>query len=379
MKVLEYLNNKVMEEGLSKEQALSRLEDYHGVMCNSSYEGLLVLNYHMTNSNKSDEIACECRSLVIEYIEAANTFVVVSRSFDRFFNYGEKGTDRLKIYNLVVHEKLDGSIVTVFKWRDKLLYRTRSVIMPVGKVMMGVNTKWNNLIEGCLGDFNNKFKELSPLYSLVFEVTSPDNLIVHRYEEHKMFLLGVRCNRTGVYLPDDKVDHLASTFQFSRPKRYQFKNLLLLQQQVKELPSLEEGYVLYDVGSNIPLCKVKNPAYVTAHRIKAEGLTPDRVMDLIILEKVDEYVDVYPKSLVYFTPYKDALDYIEMQCSNLMERFGEIEDNKEFALKVKDYPVACILFFMRKGTDYKTSWDNLSYKKKYTIINKYLWTPNANK
>ena len=47
-------------------------------------EGLMVLNYHQIDSPKSHPVVMECRGLILD-----TEFNVVSRSMDRFLNWGE--------------------------------------------------------------------------------------------------------------------------------------------------------------------------------------------------------------------------------------------------------------------------------------------------
>ena len=65
-------------------------------------ENMVVLNYDQIESPKYEPIARECRSLVLNYQGD-----VVSRSFDRFFNYGE-GECEVDFSNAVALEKVGG-------------------------------------------------------------------------------------------------------------------------------------------------------------------------------------------------------------------------------------------------------------------------------
>lgn len=79
MKVIEYL----------KENGTEKLTSEFGVIV-KKYEDaqLLVLNYDQINSPKN-EITSECRGLILDY-----DYNIVSRSFDRFFNWNEiKGNE----------------------------------------------------------------------------------------------------------------------------------------------------------------------------------------------------------------------------------------------------------------------------------------------
>ena len=74
MKVQKYL----------KEHGLAKLQEEFSIKVKEYPEGLLVLNYDQISSPKSNEITVECRALILD-----KDFNVVSRSFDRFFNWKE--------------------------------------------------------------------------------------------------------------------------------------------------------------------------------------------------------------------------------------------------------------------------------------------------
>ena len=81
MKVQEYLRGKG-----DPLQALATLKEDLGI-CYKVYEedGIVILDYDQIESPKTHPIVIECRSLILAYPE----FDVVSRKYDRFFNYGE--------------------------------------------------------------------------------------------------------------------------------------------------------------------------------------------------------------------------------------------------------------------------------------------------
>lgn len=78
MKTLEFI----------KEHGLSALTEKLGIavkpFITPSGDTLYLLDYNQIDSPKTDPIVCECRSLIID-----SDYNVVSRSFDRFFNYSE--------------------------------------------------------------------------------------------------------------------------------------------------------------------------------------------------------------------------------------------------------------------------------------------------
>ena len=74
------------EQGLSNAQAFEQLTEQLAIKVKHyPEEGIVLLDYHMIDSPKMNPVVIECRSLILHF----DTFEVVSRKFDRFFNYLE--------------------------------------------------------------------------------------------------------------------------------------------------------------------------------------------------------------------------------------------------------------------------------------------------
>ena len=316
MKTLNFLN-ACLERGYNAELALSRLEERYAIKTRV-YEdrGLVVLNYSQIDSPKFDDITKECRSLVLQLPNAPVTnfprsvergtedyylssFQVISRAFDRFFNYQEKMLP-CKVDKLKFHDKLDGSLISLFHHNGEWLYRTKSMIMPVESIN-GLDVTWKELIEEALGWDSLDFNELSPTHTYIFEVVSPYNRIVTRYEKPEAYLLAIRSQK-DIYVVDWVQDEFAKNMGWKRPNTFSFESWEDCLTGAQERRNLEEGYVGYLNG--VPTTKVKNPAYVAAHHLRGEGvLTPKRIVDLILINETAEYLSIFPEDEVHFTPW----------------------------------------------------------------------------
>ncbi len=209
MKVIEFLNSSI-RLGCSAGKALIDLQERYGIK-HKLHEptGLYVLNYCQIESSKhkTEKIVRECRSLVLglyqnvsKHGDTTYEFHVVSRSFDRFFNHGEHPIP-CKIDKLNFYEKMDGSLVTLFHYKGKWMYRTKSMIMPEEDMKVnGFNVSWKELIEEAL-NFPLCCEGLDKQFSYIFEVTDPANRIVVRYTDRRATLLAIRHNISGEYLP----------------------------------------------------------------------------------------------------------------------------------------------------------------------------------
>lgn len=357
MQTLKYVNK----------YGLDKLQEKYGIKVaqNEAYPDLYCLNYDQINSPKIEPIVQECRSLVLRKNDDG-FFSVDSRSFDRFFNYGEiAGVDH-DITKLVAHEKVDGSLVGLW-WSDGYgwLYRTRSMIMPTYVPINGLDVSWGELIETTVG-----YPDLllSKDNTYIFEVVSTWNRVVTRYDDKAAYLLAIRENSTGEYVVLDGTPR-----HWKTPKQYKFDSIEHCLQSAKHLPNLEEGYVLY-THEGKPVVKVKNPAYVAAHHLHGEGTpTPKRIMDLVIANETDEYLAIFPEDAGLFQPYMTAF---YKGLDKVMEVYEDVKgfaDQKEFAMAVKHLPYSPLLFAMRnKGDTAYQAFNRLLSQGKYKFIETFL-------
>jgi T4 RnlA family RNA ligase len=325
MQVLQYLST----------HTLTQLKEELGIKVsqNELYPYLYVLNYDQINSPKAHPIVVECRSLVLESLDGVN-FTVVSRSFDRFFNYGECDYSP-DISTITCYEKLDGSLIGVFWYNGEWLYRTKSMIMPLSSVQ-GYERTWKEFIESALDWSNLPTNYMYMNKTYIFEVVGRENRVVVNYEEDGAYLLAIRDNITGAYL-----DTYTTTFK--RPRIYSFKSTSECLESVKNLPNLEEGYVGYN-EHGVPCVKIKSPSYLVAHRIKGEGLTPSRIAEMVVINEYDEYLSIFPEDEKHFTKYILAWGTLLEEVEFVANEFINVVDRKEFALKVKDYSTSAVLF-----------------------------------
>ena len=69
-----------------------------------------MLNYNQIASPMAEVICQECRALLLEM----GTWDVVSRSFFKFFNYGQPEAHPVDWATARVQEKLDGSLICLY-------------------------------------------------------------------------------------------------------------------------------------------------------------------------------------------------------------------------------------------------------------------------
>lgn len=355
------------ELGYTNAQAFESLTEQFAIKVKHyEDERIVLLDYHMIDSPKMHPIVIECRSLILQF----DTFGVVSRKFDRFFNYGEA----LEYYHdfdpsrSVVMEKADGSLIGVYSCNGKWHISTRGMAFAEGEHVLGGTFKDKVLDTFGLSedDFQSFFSAYNPRMTFVFEYTSPENRVVTRYENPEMVLLGV--NDGEVEYPYDTMalDLNVRGLNFRKAKMYHVQEMQAIVELANSLPNLEEGFVIYDPLSNKRM-KVKSSLYVVAHSIRGNDPLPTRknLLKLIFTGEIDEF-------LSYFPEWKDKARMVEDEVTDVMDSLAQawdsckdLDSQKDFAISIKDVKHNSVLFQCRKlNQDIASVWQGIPVEKK---------------
>jgi len=331
------------------------------------YPHYKVLNYGI-KSPKHHAIVDQCRALIVD-----NYGDVLCRSFDRFYNWGEdQKSNEFDISRAIVQEKLDGSIIMC--WHNKYLHRwnvsTRSMAHAEGETNIG-NSFYSIVERACRGQtdlaIEYLFFPLNRQYTHIFEITSPENRIVTPYSEYKLTYLASRCTVSGEY------SYFTGYFKdvgINIPKEYSFSTVDDCIKAAKELPTLEEGYVAKIGDWRI---KIKNPSYLAVATLRMNGaISPRRIARLVFAEDEEEYLQYFPEDRQFFQKYVDAYVELKAQLAQAQFNFSNIEDQKEFAVTIKDLPYKHFLFALRAGKNYVSVVDKMTDESKLNLLERML-------
>lgn len=336
-----------VQEFLKHHKDVNKLnEDFGIIVKDYPEEGLYVLNYDQIRSPKSDPIVMECRGLILDH-----DFNVVSRAFDRFFNLGEapETQSHLDWSKAVVHDKVDGSLIKLYNYKGEWHVSTRGTAFAESDCM-GFGITFKELI---LKAMNMSYSELQYAgayldedITYILELTARENRVVTVYEGTKLHFLASRNRVTGDFV--QVCDSVKLAMGWEEVPTYSFGSPEDCVKTAEGLPNLAEGYVVYQDGK--PVCKVKSPAYVAVHHLRGNG-TPNinRVMELVCIGEHDEYLTYFPEDEKYFTPVIDALSWFLKCTDTAYEMVKGVEDQKEFAIQVKDLPGSWLYFTARKS------------------------------
>lgn len=330
--VVEYLQHHTFRE----------LEDEHGVCArfNKRWD-LCSLNYDQILVKNGDRVAEQCRGMVIrpgielteKFLRDAEKLVedphnnrwkdrvigeveVLAWPMDRFYNLGDPAAAQINWSDaeLRVFEKLDGTMIVLYwdplhrKWSSA----TRSVPeadLPIHQDHMEIgNATFSDLFmralvltrEALSGeqitwevDGPDKVIHLNQELTYVFELTSPYNRVVVRYDEPRVTLLAARHTASGRELSIDtiRVPHV------QRPKVWDLGSEAAVAAFVDQAdPATLEGTVVCD--SAFRRLKVKNKAWVLSSKAK-DLVTCSRrsAIEAIILGKIDDVLPLVETSI----------------------------------------------------------------------------------
>lgn len=336
-------------------------------------QGYFMLNYDQIDSPKNNEITIECRSLIVD--KDGN---VISRSFDRFFNYGEMPEfyADFNINRSVVAEKADGSLIKVYfspatnRWEIS----TRSQAFGEGPhAIGGVFRDW---VLRAMGLTELEFQGAMVLFeqdiTLIAEYIGPENRIVTPYEKSEMVMLAVRNNVSGVYEDAQHyVDLLVGYgMNIRMTHEYKLETFDDILKAARDLPTLTEGYVVYDPVSGKRV-KIKNPSYVAVHHLRENGVPSiKRIFALVLENEQDEYLSYFEQDRPLFEPVIAEVEAFRQTLIENWELVKHIEDQKEFALIVQKFKGSAFFFSAKKAkTSAVHAFDESPVEKKIKQFN----------
>lgn len=346
------------------------------------YENFVVLNYNQIFSPETDDYVMECRSLQLD--KGGN---VVSRSFPRFFNYGQRPeiTGKFKFdKDTLFYAKEDGSLIRVY-WNpfdSRWECATRGTAFAESEQDFFPTFREAIIKDGFGLEGEEEFQALcndifSPLNTYVFEYCSLKNCIVTPYENPKMVLLAVFDNADGSEAPWDDLNFLYFHGWFdgypniTLISTYKFDNYEDMKVNLDNLKDLKEGFVAMDsTGLRV---KFKNDLYLKLHKMRGDlGFTPKKIAAVVGEGEEEEVLTYFGQYRHLFAPIIRARNFVFASIQNHWEMNKDIVEQKEYAMAVKDLKYSAILFSMRnKKQSFQEAWDACREEYKVELILEY--------
>ena len=334
--------------------SLADLREKHGVRFHVKGH-LVTLAYDQFEAKITNDLTNLCRGLVIAR-EDGNPVVDVTAPFGkvrllafpfvRFFNYGQVDAKFNK--PTAILEKLDGTLSIVYydPFKDSWNVATRNVPDGSNVANDGAGKPFRLLFEKAILDsYPNKFacwedfgNALNKNFTYVFELMTPENIVVVRHDTYKAALIGCRDLRNGKEL---RVEVAAIQLGLDYPTSYTnlVQNFIDFDQIVKLAnlrdPLKNEGYVV--VGPNFERLKIKSEKYVTYNKV--HDLTKYDVINYLLTGEIDDYTPLmvdYQKQMVADLSIKvaDWARNTNHALNELRAKNNSFESKKDLALYI---------------------------------------------
>lgn len=348
MKTIEFINEK----------GLNSLTTELGIEVKEYPEhNIVLLNYDQIESPKFDPVVKECRGLIL--YKTSSGYIPCCRSFDRFYNLNEDPNhEKFSITDAIAYEKVDGSLLRF--WHHPSIgwcIATRGMAFAEGLVQNKTMTFFDLAIIALGGyekfhDFTNK---LDKEVTYICELVSPETRVVKPYKGRYIYSLAARHTVSGEYIDWNPEELL-------HPKKYKFNKMSDCILAAKDLNDLDEGYVLDLNGWRI---KVKSPSYLAIAHLRGKGVPGEpRIVTMVCTGADSDYLGYFPEDEYIFIPWQNRLSKLIKFINDTYEECKDMSQ-KDFAIKIKDLPMAFILFNLRKGIAIHTSInDKISDKGK---------------
>lgn len=326
----------------------------------------VMLNYDQLNSPSTHPVVMECRSLILDISNGVENAFVVSRAFDRFFNYGETPVvnKAFEFNNAFAWEKSDGSLIPCYfnHVNNRWELATKNTAFGEGFTDSSkVHTYRSLILHSMFDGKEENFQAfmtaigLGSQYTICFEFIGPANQHHTIYSNNELIVLMARHNVSGEYLKysdlHSRVEGVSKLLHVNarKPIMYPFKSEADMLNQLKTLKGgLKEGLVAEDCnGLRI---KVKTKAYLAAMHLKSTGtINPERAGVLVMTGEVFEWLSYNPQDTEYFQKLIDGYKSMRAAIEAAWTAVKDIVDPKEFAANAKNYSFSSILFIANKN------------------------------
>jgi hypothetical protein len=303
------------------------------------YGHKILLKYDQIDSDMSLSEVQDCRGLILE----KDTWKVMSLAFRKFFNSAEGHASKIDWDSALIFEKCDGSLIQLYwDWvAEKWCAGTSGMAEGEGEVNDKPNTTFSGLFWEVLNTYDFDINLLPKGCCFSFELMTPYNIVVKPHPLSSVALLGVRNVSTlGEinYSAFKKVSGLVYNLPVVQAYDINASNAGHLMATFEGMPFTEEGYVVCDANFN--RIKLKNPAYVAAHHLKAKtGL--HHILTIVKSNEVDEYGATFPERLEEINELKLKYDELVIKLEDVWGELKEFkpknitkQEQKRFAMKL---------------------------------------------
>lgn len=235
------------------------------------------------------------RSLIID--KEGN---VLSSGFPKFFNYGEKTEcypNPEDFNDWKLEDKIDGSLLIADYVNGCFSMRTRGTVsyssQENAKDFELLSQKYPKVVE---------FLKENQHLSLLFEIVTPNNVIVIRQQQIQFYFIGA-INKSGmcVVSSSDLTNIWRKIGPIPTPQSYNFlntNNLSKIAETIKHWKGKEGIVISYNNGQN--RIKLKSDWYLFCHRVKSQLNSQNNLIEYYIDSEMPTYENFYKKIEIEF-------------------------------------------------------------------------------
>jgi hypothetical protein len=300
----DYLTNFIIKNRDTFEEELSKAPYVIKVKRHSDRPNLVMFKYSQFESDFSNPVVRCCRGSVYD-IRPDGTVKPYLMPFFKFSNFGESGADPIDWnHTLFVRDKLDGSLLKLLKEPDGNDLWTTNGSFDIGvevPELYPAETEerlvpphtFAGLRDYALRGHEKEVERLPPLWTFMFELTSPYNRIIVPYRETKLTLLGCRDSQGVEHTPEWAIENFGMSF--ATPRIFPLKSIDEVIAYCQSIDTNDrEGVVVQD--KNFNRIKIKTDHYRSLFFLKGEDhFTDEKVFTSIKQESIDDALAAWPE------------------------------------------------------------------------------------
>lgn len=332
------------------------------IQANETFD-LFVLKYNSLSVNWDEELLQTCRGIIVDRMGN-----VVAHPFNKFFNYmqlqgNESLSQETKAMSLwrdepiVVMDKLDGSMITVFENPFELEVNfASSGSMNTEASNRAENYARNNWDESQYAGVH----ELTKKYTLIFEHTSLESIQVIPYQHEALTLIGARSKETGKLVNYNVLCELAEQAWIPVVQAFSLNTLEEVLEYVKTTKGIEGVIVQFQESGE--LLKLKTEEYLSKHHLltmfNGEGNLSEKYIKEMISKIVSGQTLELDDLFAYYRQFNvpklnQKLSALE---SLIQAIYGYLEGMNEYDVKINEWlPLVPEHMFRQNRQEYYNS------------------------
>lgn len=340
-------------------EAVKHVKEKYALHVNThgEYPNLHQFKYDQIDSPMKKQLVQESRGIILD---SDNNWNPVAYPFEKFWNHHESRAAKIDWTTAKIWEKVDGSLMFMYWYNDAWEIASSGLPDASGTVLADDITfrelfwkTWN-----ALGyEFPRDTK-----HTLMFELSTPSNVVVVPQKESKITFIGARDMDTLDEVDIDNIDLFPEDWK--RPQRFDVRSEAeAIAACTKMNPMEQEGFVVTDAKFN--RVKMKSPAYAaiahlgfTKEEIIERGLDLSKydentqmkwMLQIIITNECDEFLGYYPQyEKMYRFLYGKFVALLDSM-NALYDQVKDINSQWDYAAKVKDHPLSGVYFQLKAG------------------------------